>query len=1590
MDTNNQEPVMQSTVKITARLERDAHQVKVAKSKYKAARKMLPKVQRERDVKAERKAMQDLRIGGIQEEGFTHVVAGVAGAVLAGLPTALNRLANSHEKASNSASNLFDTIRTKIEEFASFCKKTIGSVWVVPVAVLAHYLLAPHFHQPIVLTFAAALLAKLFGQSIWQAINGFFRPQQQSGEGIIGIGGLICTVLCTAILPTRNVAVCLGELMKRMSNFDRAKEGFESFFRSALKYAERAANCLLRMLSLPEVQWVSQSEKLADDFCRKVDDFEKLVRSGSELVNTEKCIAMSKLQVDAIGLKTTIRDDRLRIKIERALSRLTLLLQPYQGAITAARNFRPEPTFLCFYGESAVGKTTMVTKLACSILVMAGLTNFDDALKNLWQKGNTEYWNGYVNQKCLIMDDCFQIKPVPGEGDNEYMNVIRMIGNWAYALNFADLESKGKFYFDTPLVIGTTNCADVAKPAGLIITEPEAVVRRIKHPYKIWVNDAYKGAEGKGLNYAKVEAEFAANLDELEGKEGVTADDYFMAYPWHAWYLTYHDFAKPVLTGVRKELSDLIKEVVEGIRASKNAHENGLNNLNRFLKGIAAQPELQSGLGDRSYEENLHDSDDDEPLDESFVPLSQYGTQEIEPTPARVSLEFGVLSDEEDNTALRASPLRKLEMPGTMFSPAPPPLEAEDFRTQCENAGVPPPELVSDDQVVRNYDGRKYVNDFTKAANVAQDWKQKLQHKFPVLFVAGQFTLGFMLGYAAIHIARTVFNFCKTMFRIVVGGKGQPRGRPVAQSNIRETKGVPSKVFFKNKVQVESGYTDKAHVHNLIYENTHKMYLGYGESNELAIGQIQFIELNLAIAPKHFARQFHESIADKKISRDTKITLIRAVYGTKTVFTVGQYLDFKRATVPDRDIEFLVFPRGSLLASKRITQYFLTDETYQKAINSRGAVRLDVMLEQVKKGERREVRHTLTAPKFEFFPQICPGGVDNNDVLCYDMDTEKGMCGAPLTIAENRYFGGKCYLGFHIAGSPGLFQRKGFCAIVTLEMVNDAKRKLGVHSDELFEDLEARGIKLDVGTEEQSGFSKGDGLIEGSFTYIGQVDRAISLSPNSKLKLSPIGELELFGENPQRPAHLKPFVGPDGVMISPMLEGLKAYTSPLEYREVENLELIVSLATKPFREASNGDYNGILTKEEAVTGVEGLKIKSIARSTSAGYPYVLDTKAGKKDFFGTESDFKFDSPECVALFKRVDHIIESASKGVRLAHIFVDFLKDETRPHAKVDVGASRVISGAPLDYVVAFRMYFGAFMASMFRHHTKSGMCPGINPYSEWWLLAAKLSQHGTKCFDGDFKRFDSSEQPYMHYAILDFVNRWYDDGEENAQIRAILWLDLVHSRHLGGNGRDQSYVYQWNKSLPSGHPFTTPVNSLYSLITLTACYVKATGDFTNMWEHVYIATFGDDNITNVDDKTAEVFNQVTVARDMKEQFGLTYTAGSKDAELKPYSTLKECTFLKRRFVQDKLGAGGWVAPLDPASFLFVAYYYKNNKSVALEMKHNLENMLGELCLHSEEMWNEYFPFVQEVLEDGGYATDLESREAYQQMMKLRLDAWF
>lgn len=345
-----------------------------------------------------------------------------------------------------------------------------------------------------------------------------------------------------------------------------------------------------------------------------------------------------------------------------------------------------------------------------------------------------------------------------------------------------------------------------------------------------------------------------------------------------------------------------------------------------------------------------------------------------------------------------------------------------------------------------------------------------------------------------------------------------------------------------------------------------------------------------------------------------------------------------------------------------------------------------------------------------------------------------------------------------------------------------------------------------------------------------------------------------------------------------------------------------------------------------------------------------------------------------------------AKRGERSAVLYNDFLKDELRSRAKVEAVATRLISSAPLDYVIAWRMYFGDFSARFMENNVDIGMAPGICVYTDWDKLAMKLCSRGQKVFAGDFKSFDSSLQPCVMEVILEYINDWYSDGEENALVRRVLWRDLLHSRHVGGNGLDQRYVYQWAKSLPSGHPFTTIINSMYSLIMLVACYVQRTGDWTGFWSNCFAVTYGDDNVVNVGDDIAETFNQVTVAAEMAK-FGMVYTSDVKDGELEAYTDLSGVSFLKRRFIDDN---GYWNPALDLDSFLYCVYWCKNKRLEAKIRNDELENALEELSLHSSVVWDRYASEVYAVLSEYKVPNAPCDRQCYLRIVRSRADNWY
>lgn len=78
-----------------------------------------------------------------------------------------------------------------------------------------------------------------------------------------------------------------------------------------------------------------------------------------------------------------------------------------------------------------------------------------------------------------------------------------------------------------------------------------------------------------------------------------------------------------------------------------------------------------------------------------------------------------------------------------------------------------------------------------------------------------------------------------------------------------------------------------------------------------------------------------------------------------------------------------------------------------------------------------------------------------------------------------------------------------------------------------------------------------------------------------------------------------------------------------------------------------------------------------------------------------------------------------------------------------------------------------------------------------------------------------------------------------------------MYNSKHICG-----SNVYWWTHSLPSGHPLTSIINSIYNNIAFRVCWILLGGELNSFKDHVSMAVYGDDNVINVSAKASESFN--------------------------------------------------------------------------------------------------------------------------------------
>nr|WPV63218.1 MAG: polyprotein [Jingmen bat iflavirus 4] len=350
----------------------------------------------------------------------------------------------------------------------------------------------------------------------------------------------------------------------------------------------------------------------------------------------------------------------------------------------------------------------------------------------------------------------------------------------------------------------------------------------------------------------------------------------------------------------------------------------------------------------------------------------------------------------------------------------------------------------------------------------------------------------------------------------------------------------------------------------------------------------------------------------------------------------------------------------------------------------------------------------------------------------------------------------------------------------------------------------------------------------------------------------------------------------------------------------------------------------VLSFSDAVVGnsrVHGFE--PLEWSTSEGFPLSAARPAGckgKKWLFKLEENadgyiFKGFHPE---LKRLLDLEYSLRKRKIRVPTVFTDCLKDALIDSEKCLIpGKTRVFSISPVQYTIAFKMYFGDFLASYRRARLSAEHGIGIDVNSmEWTDLAYKLQSKGQGIVAGDYKNFGPGLMLLAVKFAFDIILKWYEmhdrseRRDENNNIRRVLLSEILYSRHLVNN-----LIYEPSSGIPSGSPITAELNSLVNSLYLRCAWLGIIGEsLKTMRENVCIITYGDDVCMNVSDKYIIDFNTETINH-FFSQYNIIFTDIDKSNNIIKCRTLKNVTFLKRGFAPHPYLENIFLAPIDKHS---------------------------------------------------------------------------
>lgn len=1576
------------------RLRREAIQRQARKDDAEALRKSVPKVQREKFVRKKRRQARESQLpieeqsGGrainwkklshqdrsklaqIHPQGLGRVISFPFRMVkhIAAIPIRLaralhdlQRLLDPDNKDSrlnrslDKASTALDTITNTVKEVRNSLRHHVPRMLLQTILAGFVFFLFKNFDSPLLRLAMLGVAGLMFGPAVKAMLDELFHEDQrkpdvaeedgkielQSGEEDTSLlAKIIGTVMLTVMVGAKKVSNFGGlvtSMVTVLGHAPRALKGIDVLVDAVVSMTEAGVNFIRTKVGMSPVKFSDKWAKLIGDLGVRVRGFEHEIDSGACKLTAAQIYTKCMGFLREIQTQMEIHSFNRALKSElNQLKAIAMRLAwPHRQTVGQGIGYRHQPASLLVAGKPGLGKTTIMQALCLTVMKMTGDVqagcSAQEASQAVFVKPlNSPYMDGYNGQYAYLIDDLFQLKPQPGEEATGFHDIMTYYGSFTAMLNMAECEKKGMFPFHSKLMVMTTNVENLEQcNASAILVSPDAFKRRIDFHVVMQVKPRFRKENSAELDFRSFALE-----QEATGR-----------YPWHIWEWMPTTFGglQTFPPGSGRPMSELLEMVARKILDNGYYHTKQMD----MMEEIINDTDLE-GFRDR-YNAPRPSAEEVEARREANIALqSGSSCPDLEP-----------IDDLEETVPEEPLPVVK---PVWVVEPDAPLLLEEDYESwESRRLYNSPREKAAREERERRESMAKWKRN-------AHNWACGVCHHIQKVVNESAYQ-GFVLGvqvmamiYAAPSVIRFIKDALKAGFNLI---KSLIFGRTKVKTQSNHPK--PRVVRF---VQQQSGGAPPKLWH-IVYENTYKMCVEVKDGEFDIQGQVLFLKEACCVMPAHFLEELKMKLNKGIYTNNTQVYFRGCSQSNKRiVMSVGALFSRPANVLKDNDLAFVDF-QNTVNHHRNIMKHLLTDAELN---DSGGAtVRLDTARME-SDGELTEYNERISffSPSMEVIrSDVTIGPVRHKRVLRYHAETTPGDCGAVLTISEHSHTACRCIAGLHVGKMENM--PLAYSTPLTREVVEKGISHFRFKEIPEMNLLQSGGSHLGVSMLETDASAPNMPNVEG-MTVLGQVDRGVSQPIASKLRRTQLGAEEFFkeqifdfyGEEPARLQVMKlgSYRDEEGNVKYPMKEALQPFTTETRVVDTTKFSRAVGVAMQRFNVLSRNDVARILTFEEAVLGVPALGLKSIARSTSAGFPWCIEAK-DKKYFFGSDPEgFDLENPNAVLLKEQVMELVGELEAGKRPFFVCRDFLKDETRKVGK----NARLIAGTDIRYYIICRMYFGAYCASLMKHHTKSGVCTGMNQYAEWGTLRQHLERVGDKFWDGDFGGFDSSQMPGMLWCLLKEMNNWYNHRGESdgSKIREILFMDLAHSRHIASYHGVATTIVQWEKSLPSGHFLTSTVNSMLSLTLIAYVFIHVTGEL-DFWANAAAATQGDDNLCAVSDDYCHLFNQVTVAQVLWDEFRMVYTAGRKGEALVEYKKLEDLIFLQRQFAVKRNIEGVLVdvCPLRPESFLHSLYYVKESQHVRAKetIQSGLELALEELAMHSEEMWHKTAPRIVEAM---------------------------